>query len=299
MARNRKGSRLQVARDHRRPYADKSGIRHEILETAEIKKRFPEFAVTAERAYFEYETGFVRPELCIAAQLSLAREHGAFVQTGEIVQAVEGRGAEVTVRTSRGEYLGDRVIVSAGPWIGNFLPPTHSHLFKIYRQVMFWFDIKENYLSDFEPPRFPIFIWIFGTGPEFGFYGFPSLDGRSIKVATERFTETIEPDGTRSVVTSDEKRSMYDQFLRDRLPGISDRCRKAVSCLYTMTPDSNFVIDVHPQDDRILLASPCSGHGFKHSAAIGEALAQKVIDGQSKIDLGSFGLNRFKTPQVS
>jgi sarcosine oxidase len=279
--------------------ADKFGIRHEILDTAEIKKRFPQFAVTAERAYFERETGFLRPELCIEAQLSLARKHGAFAQTDEIVQAVEGRGAGVMVQTSRGEYLGDRVIVSAGPWIGTFLPPTHARLFKIHRQVMFWFDVRNNCLSDFEPPRFPIFIWIFGTAAEFGFYGFPSLDGRSIKVATERFAETFEPDGTPSAVTSQEKRSMHERFVRDRLPGISDRCSKAASCFYTMTPDSNFVIDLHPHDHRILLASPCSGHGFKHSAAIGEALAEKIIDGQSKIDLGSFGLKRFNTPQVA
>jgi sarcosine oxidase len=165
--------------------------------------------------------------------------------------------------------------------------------------VMYWFDIRENCLAEFEPPRFPVFIWIFGTGAEFGFYGFPSLDGKTVKVATEQFTETVEPDRARLPGTSEEKRSMYEQFLRDRMPGMSHRCRAAVSCLYTMTPDSHFLIDVHPDDDRILLASPCSGHGFKHSAAIGEALAQKVIDGQSTIDLGSFGLDRFITRQIA
>jgi sarcosine oxidase len=235
--------------------AEKFHIRHEILETADIKKRYPQFAVTDERGYFEYATGFLRPELCIEAQLYLARKHGAVVQTHETVISVETRGdAEVTIRTNRGVYSAEKVIITAGPWIGGFLPPAYAHLFKVYRQVMYWFDIREDCRAMFAPPAFPIFIWIFAKGGEFGFYGFPT----------------------------------------SRLPGISDRCRTATSCLYTVIPDSNFVVDVHPDSDRIVIASPCSGHGFKHAAAIGEALAEQVIDGESKIDISSFSMQRFR-----
>ena len=87
---------------------------------------------------------------------------------------------------------------------------------------------------------------------------------------------------------------MYEDYVQGRLPGISARCGAAASCLYTVTPDSNFVIDVHPDNDRIMIASPCSGHGFKHSAAIGEALAELVIEGKSKVDIRSFSMHRFK-----
>ena len=87
---------------------------------------------------------------------------------------------------------------------------------------------------------------------------------------------------------------MYKNYIHGRLPGITDRCTATASCLYTTTPDSNFVIDVHPDNNRIVIASPCSGHGFKHSAAIGEALAEQIIDGESKIDLSSFTLKRLK-----
>ena len=86
---------------------------------------------------------------------------------------------------------------------------------------------------------------------------------------------------------------MHKDYVEGRLPGIFDRYRAAVSCLYTTTPDSNFVIDVHPDNDRIMITSPCSGHGFKHSAAIGEALAEKVIYGNSQIDISSFSMKRF------
>ena len=94
-------------------------------------------------------------------------------------------------------------------------------------------------------------------------------------------------------VDVEEEQSMYKDYVQGRLPEISDRCGTAATCLYTVTPDSNFIIDVHPDNDRIIIASPCSGHGFKHSAAIGEALAEQVIDGKSKIDMSSFSMKRF------
>ena len=270
-------------------------IRHEILETADIRKRYPQFAVTDERAYFEYETGFLRPELCIEAQLHLARKHGADVQTDELVVSVETRrDSGVTVRTSRGTYYAEKVIITAGPWIARFLPPAYAHLFKVYRQVMYWFDIREDCRPTFAPPGFPLFIWIFAKGGEFGFYGFPTLDGKTIKVATEQFTAITDPDYARQAVSTEEEQSMYKDYVQGRLPGISDHCGTAVSCLYTTTPDSNFVTDVHPDNNRIIIASPCSGHGFKHSAAIGEALSEQLIDGNSKIDISSFSMKRFK-----
>jgi sarcosine oxidase len=274
--------------------AKKFDIRHEILETADIRKRYPQFAVTDERAYFEYETGFLRPELCIEAQLQLARKHGAAVQTDETVVSVESRGdSGVMVKTSRGVYSAEKVIVTAGPWIAKFLPPAYEPLFKVYRQVMYWFEIREDCRPAFAPPSLPIFIWIFGKGGEFGFYGFPMLDGKTIKLATEQFSAITDPDHMQRTVSMEEEQAMYKNYIQGRLPGISDRCVTAASCLYTVTPDSHFLIDVHPDNDRIIIASPCSGHGFKHSAAIGEALAEQVVDGKSKIDVSRFSLKRF------
>ncbi|HEY3166014.1 MAG TPA: N-methyl-L-tryptophan oxidase [Candidatus Binatia bacterium] len=274
--------------------AEKFHIRHEVLETADIRKRYPQFAVTDEGAYFEYETGFLRPELCIEAQLNLAQKHGAVIQTDETVVSVGNRAdSGVMVQTSRSTYSAEKVIIAAGPWIGRFLPPAYAHFFKVYRQVMYWFDIKEDCRSTFAPPGFPIFIWIFAKGGEFGFYGFPTLDGKTIKIATEQFTAISDPDHVQRAVSTEEEQSMCKDYVQGRLPGISDRCGTAASCLYTTTPDSNFVIDVHPDNDRIMIASPCSGHGFKHSAAIGEALAEQVIDGKSTIDISSFSMKRF------
>src|SRR5262245_32601841 len=166
--------------------AAKFGIRQEILGTAEIQKRFPQFRVADERGYFEYETGYLRPELCVAAQLQLAKAQGATVHTGEKAISIAPQGnSGVRVQTDRSDYAAESLIVSAGAWISEFLPASYREYFKGYRQVMYWFDIQAELRSTFLPGRFPIFIWIFGEGSEFGFYGFPSLDGKTIKVASE------------------------------------------------------------------------------------------------------------------
>ena len=83
---------------------------------------------------------------------------------------------------------------------------------------------------------------------------------------------------------------MYETLVAPYLPGLGPRCEKAVSCLYTATPDFHFVIDRHPLRDDVIVASACSGHGFKHSAAVGEALSQMVLDGRTTLDVGKFFL---------
>jgi sarcosine oxidase len=94
-------------------------------------------------------------------------------------------------------------------------------------------------------------------------------------------------------VSEQEIEEMYKRYVEPHFIGINNTCVKAVSCLYTVTPDHKFVIDIHPEFPKVVVASPCSGHGFKHSAAIGEALAQIVTEGRSEIDVSAFSFRRF------
>ena len=123
-------------------------------------------------------------------------------------------------------------------------------------------------------------------------YGFPMIDGPSggAKVAREQYVVETTADEVDRAVTPDEIEEMYERYVRHRLPGLSGRCVKATACLYTVTPDSRFVIDRLPSTPNVIVASPCSGHGFKHSAAIGECLAQLATQGHSTIDLSAFAL---------
>ena len=145
----------------------------------------------------------------------------------------------------------------------------------------------------FQLGNFPIYIWEI-QGRDQAIYGFPAIDGDNggVKVAAEQYKSETTPETVDRSVSDAEARAMHE-YIAPYLPGLSDRCVKAVVCLYTVTPDAEFVIDTHPEFPRVIIVSPCSGHGFKHSAAIGEALSEIVIDGRSRLDLSAFKFDRF------
>jgi sarcosine oxidase len=164
-------------------------------------------------------------------------------------------------------------------------------LFNVYRQVLAWFELEPDAV-DHTPRAMPVFIWGLNDGS--AFYGLPSIDDtREIKVATEELDNPTGADEASLDVDPAEPRSLHGSLIRTRLPGVSARCVRAARCLYTVTPDANFVIDDHPDLPGVLLVSPCSGHGFKHSAGLGEAIAQRITTGTSDADLSPFRLDRF------
>ena len=285
---------LQTTIDAARRY----NIPHEVLDTAEIRQRFPQFQLFGdELGYYEKPAGFLRPERCIETQLALARHFGASIHTQEQALGYQpgASGDQVTLTTNRGTYTAGQLVVTAGPWISSLLEERYARYFTIYRQVLYWFDATSS-LASFLPGTFPIYIW---ERPHSSIYGFPAIDGPSggVKVATEDYDSPTSPALVTREVSDEETRQMHAKHLANGLPGLSERCVKAVSCLYTVTPDGRFVIDRHPEHPQVNIASPCSGHGFKHSAAIGEVLAQLVIDGASQIDISSFAFSRFQPEQ--
>jgi sarcosine oxidase len=185
------------------------------------------------------------------------------------------------------------VVVSAGAWAASLLPEL-ARWIKVQRQVLFWFEVKDS-IDAYTPGKFPVFIWEFGHHHDDFVYGFPAVDGvqGGIKVASEqRELETTAVTANR-VVAQSEVDEMYRRYISDRLPGLSNKCLNSVACLYTSLPDSGFFIDFHPEYSNVLVVSPCSGHGFKHSAAIGEAVAELVVLGKSTLDLSAFNITRF------
>jgi sarcosine oxidase len=278
--------------------AEQYHIQHEVLETDQIRQRFPQFHLVGDEVgYYEDNAGFLRPERCIQAQLALAERFGAILQTGEKALAYEtdATDSSITVHTERGSYTAEKLVISAGPWVTGLLEAEYTRYFKVYRQVLYWFNLKDS-VEPFLPGRFPIFIW---ARPNSSIYGFPAIDGPSggIKIATEVYTKATTPDTVDRAVSPQEIQEMYAQHIANSFPAIGDTCVKAVSCLYTATPDEGFVIDTHPRHPQVIIASPCSGHGFKHSAAIGETLAELVADGKSQIDISRFSLRRFQSAQ--
>ena len=128
-------------------------------------------------------------------------------------------------------------------------------------------------------------------------YGFPTVDSTDsgMKISTEQYESPIDPDGVTRTVAHSEVAAMYAEYIAPRLPDVSSECLRSEVCLYTVTPDARFVVDCVPGNSNILLASACSGHGFKHSAALGEVLAQLALGEKPVIDLRPFRLSRFAT----
>ena len=277
---------LEAARRYR--------IAHDVLDAATIRRRFPCFEVRdGEAGYFEHEAGYLRPEACVAAQLRLAEEHGATLHRDERVTGIEAHAGGVRVRTDRGHYDAPHAIVAAGPWVHELVPAEFSRHLTVTRQLLFWFDVSPP-LSRFTPPEFPVWIWELQERDQ-ALYGFPAIDGPhgGVKVATEQYARSTTPQEVDRAVSDAEKSRIHEDLVAPHLRGVTARCVKALACLYTTTPDFHFLIDRHPRAPAAVVASACSGHGFKHSAAIGEALAQRIVEGASRIDLAPFGLARF------
>jgi sarcosine oxidase len=277
--------------------ADRFAIGHERLSNAELRERFPMFALDdLTEGYYEPLAGYVRPEPAVRAQLELARRHGAELRLRERVQKWTASAGGVAVTTDAGAYEAEQLVLCAGPWIPQLFPEG-TEMFAVYRQLLYWFPVRTGYeqLADM-----PIFVWDFGGERAAfvhldGFYGFPAVDGPSggVKLATATDETTAEPDGRPHPASRAEAADMYRDYVHARLPWLGPEPVRTVSCLYTSTRANRFVIDRHPDHEAVLIVSPCSGHGFKHSAAIGEAVAQWVTGGPAgpDIDLSAFRLS--------
>jgi sarcosine oxidase len=274
--------------------ARRHGIAHEQLGAADIRRQFPPFAVRDdERGYFEPDAGFARPEACIEAQLREAARFGAELRLGEAALGFEADADGVVLTTTEGRYACGALVLAVGPWAPQIYGARIPAPLKVYRQVLYWFDVERRHAA-FTPDRFPVFIWelphVHGA-----VYGFPAVDGPrgGFKIATEQFAAETTPETVSRKVTPAETQRMFERFVAPFFPDAGPKCVRSAVCLYTMTPDFGFVVDRLRGAERVIVASPCSGHGFKHSAALGEAIADLAEGRASRFDLSAFSLARF------
>ncbi len=274
--------------------AQQHGIAHEVRDGAMIREHLPMLQVSdAYHAYYEPTGGVVNPEAAVRAQLQMAKEYGGIIQTGERVTTYSFDTEGVTVTSDKGTYHADKLVLTTGAWMSDFMPPSHQTPFKVYRQVFYWFEVDD--LASFDVSTFPFIIWIGKTLEDY-YCIYPVMDGSvpALKMMTEQYVDTTHPDLVQRDARPDEIEDMYNRFVTRKMKGVTANCIQATVCLYTVTPDENFLIDFHPHSERVLVASPCSGHGFKHSAAIGESLAQMAMTGKSEIDMSEFSFARFE-----
>jgi sarcosine oxidase len=273
---------LRSAAEHKLP--------HEVLTPVEVGRRFPAFKLTGNLvAVLDPRAGFLDPEACNRAHIELAREGGgeARFNEGMLDWITEGNGVRVT--TGSGVYTADRLVLTAGSWNRGLVPDLELPL-TIERQTVFWFEPEAD-PSLYEVARFPIYAYEYRAGNIC--YGFPRLP-RGIKASVMHDGETgVDPAQMRRTVEDPEVDPLR-AALRPILPALSQaRVREADVCLFTNTPDHDFIIDFHPFFPEVLISSPCSGHGFKFSSAIGEIQADLLMEGKTAFDLSPFRIGRW------
>jgi sarcosine oxidase len=274
-----KGSRLS---------AETHGIPYEYLSSSDIQRRFPAFLPTPDTVgLLEKEAGILFPEECIRTFLAEASENGADIHSNETVLDITPTQDKVEVTTSKGKYTAAKLILTAGAWTEHLLPELQLPL-TVKRQIVHWFkDASLSPPARYLPANMPVYIWEFL--PDRMFYGFPDL-GKGIKIAWHHHGRTIQPDEKREDTSPEEIKEM-EQIVEKYL-GMTPIYNNSSVCMYTNTPDEHFIIDRHPGYKNIIIASPCSGHGFKFSSLTGKILSDMAMDKKIEFDLSPFSVTR-------
>jgi sarcosine oxidase len=263
-------------------------LSHRVLSAAKVTAQFPAFQPDDTMvAVWEPRAGILFPELAIKTHLELARASGAEFRFNTPVLGWEPQSDGVLVKTATQDYRADKMLLSAGSWM-SFLVPELRPVLTVERQVLFWFE-PQSHPEHFRPERCPIFICEYEPGRFF--YGFADL-GDGVKIAVHHEGDPASADQLDREVKESEverARTLLERFL----PQAAGRLRSAVVCMYTNTPDQHFLLDWHPNCPQVLLASPCSGHGFKFSPVIGELAATLLQGITSSLDLSLFKAGRF------
>ena len=264
------------------------GLPHEVMNAAETMRRFPAFKIPDEYVgVLQPDGGFIAAEAAIAAMLAQARAAGADIQTGVAVRSVTPRGNRVRIETGTGLIDANTAIVAAGPWLMKLMPDLPAPL-RVTREVIGWFEPRNP--APFLAGQFPVFLLESPFGQH---YGFPPWRGGLLKIAKHHHRdETVDPDNVDRVVSSEDE-ELIRPFVSQYIPAAAGPLRTAKTCLYTMTPDRDFLIDRLPGAPNIIVASPCSGHGFKFAPVVGEILADLATEGGTGHDISRFRFGRF------
>jgi sarcosine oxidase len=259
---------------------------HEVLDAGELMRRYPAFHLPRDYAgVVQPDGGFLAAEAAVKAHKNLARLAGAELLFGAAVQDIGVSPAGVRITTNNDVIHAATAVLAAGAWNKKLLPDLT--MLRVTRQVMAWFEPRET--ACFEADKFPVFMLESRLGIH---YGFP-LTASGLKVSKHfHQDETVDPDIYNRSVTAEDQ-SLIRAGLA-YLPAANGPLRSASTCLYTMTPDGDFIIDWLPEAANILVASPCSGHGFKFSAVIGEIVADLATSGKTAHDISRFRLGRFR-----
>jgi sarcosine oxidase len=265
---------------------DRFGVAYEILDAEELVERWPQFRVDGrEQALYQAESGILDAGRANAVHIALARAHGAEIMTNTRVRVIRPDGEGVAVVTDTRTFRADRVIVATDAWTNQVLAGTGVTLplTVLQEQVTYY---STPHLAEFAPSRFPVFIW----HGRHNFYGFPVYGEVATKLGqhmggheTTAEDRTFEPDPVR--------RERYAEFVARHVPRFGGPELYSKTCLYTVPPDQNFILDTLPEHPQVVVANG-AGHAFKFAALIGALLADLALEREPSQPIDAFSITR-------
>ena len=269
---------------------DAAGVESEWWDATQLAERFPQFRVSNDMdILWQKDTGFLRAAECVSTHLQLAEQHGAVIQEETCVTDIDWQTDIPTVQTENNRFQGRKVIVTAGAWTGKLLASLNLPL-TVTKQQVCYYQPTDN--ERFQPDQFPVFTEATPDGEFiYGIPAFGSLDtGGGLKIARHGRGQTITPDTPERTPDADYI-AHIDTYAQERLPELGKTTHAEV-CLYTETPDEDFIIDAHPHCSDLLIAAGFSGHGFKFCALVGRIMSELTQNGETDFDISPFRINR-------
>jgi sarcosine oxidase len=262
------------------------GVPFEKLDAATIRERWPAFRIGDDvHGLFQADGGIVAAARGTAAHQRAARALGADLRDNAPVTTLHDRGGEIHVEAGGAAYRARKLVIAAGPWSARMLAAFDVRIpLEVIKEQVTYFAPPEP--ESFAPDRFPVWIWM----DDPSFYGFPSYAGAGVKVAQDAGGKAVDPD-TRGFEADPDISARMQTFLERHLPGVLGPELVTKTCLYTLTPDRDFVLDRLAEHPAVCVAIG-AGHAFKFASVLGRALAELALDERSHHALPAFALDR-------
>lgn len=267
-----------------------SGVPFERLSAAQTRERFPALRLREDEiALFEPSMSYARASRCVKAAVELAQKHGAKFRFQTAIASIREATEGIELKTEAGEtFHGDRLLICAGPWAPAFLKKAGVTLpIQVVRKTYLHL-LPRDQVGDFEVGRFP--LWIDAVSLA---YGFPRLgEVPGVKLAFHGGGEVTSPDAVRRELDDDDRQELL-AYVAKRFPGLSSQIVHEKVCLYSNTPDEDFIVDGVPGLQGAFFIAGLSGHGFKFAPLLGEIAVRMLTDEEPAYDLSRFALTRF------
>jgi sarcosine oxidase len=273
------GSRLAV---------EQHGVDIQNMDLDAARKKYSGFRFFDDfEVMYDADAGYLEVEHCTQAHVEQALKHHAVVNTGETVLDWSSDGITVRVTTDQNEYQAARLIITAGAWSTELLADLSIPL-KVLRKPFFWHETTTDCYNASRGA--PAFYFEFPTGKMF--YGFPSIDGKTVKLAEHSAGKPVfDPLNIDREIHSEDTAPIA-AFIAQHIPGLKTEPARHSVCMYTLTPDRHFIVDSHPQYENVTIGAGFSGHGYKFTTVLGQAMADLSLDGKTEHPIEFLSINR-------